>query len=156
MQAPAQFTNTLPADGVWTMDTVLFSANANAHVPAAAMFDSAQVSPDGVLLSVPPPSDPVAAASVSVGGAANCAVTTVLVPMTVATVQLVPEHAPVYPLNDERPSGVAVSVTTLLAGKVALQVPPEAPAVIVQLIPAGTLVTTPLPVPPPLTLTLCV
>lgn len=112
--------------------------------------------PDGALLIVPPPSDPDTAESVSVGGAANCAVTAAVAPVIIVTVQVLPLQAPVYPENEARPDGVAVNVTTVVAGKVVVQVPPVAPAVITQLIPDGELVTTPLPVPPPLIVIPCV
>ena len=49
-----------------------------------------------------------------------------------------------------------VSVTIELGANVVAQVPPVTPAVIVQLIPAGLLVTRPLPVPPPVTVMPCV
>ena len=53
-----------------------------------------------------------------------------------------PRHAPPQPVNVELelPSGVAVSATWLLAGKLAAQLAP-------QLIPAGLLVTVPVPGP---------
>ena len=52
----------------------------------------------------------------------------------------VPEHAPAQPANVLPLEGVSVSVTTVPLGKFALQL-------VVQLIPAGLLVTVPVPVP---------
>ena len=52
----------------------------------------------------------------------------------------VPGQAPLHPANVEAPSGVAVSDTTVPGSNEALQVTP-------QLIPAGTDVTVPPPVP---------
>ena len=51
-----------------------------------------------------------------------------------------PEHAPVHPVKVEPPLGFAVSVTDVPLAKLALHVGP-------QLMPAGALVT--VPVPPP-------
>ena len=52
----------------------------------------------------------------------------------------VPVHAPVQPAKTEFVPGLAVSVTGVPTGKLALQVDP-------QLIPAGVLVTVPVPLP---------
>ncbi|HYW50229.1 MAG TPA: hypothetical protein VE861_06470 [Gemmatimonadaceae bacterium] len=54
------------------------------------------------------------------------------------------------------PDGVAVSVTTVFGGNVVLHVPLVTPAVIAQLMPLGELVTTPVPVPLPVTAMPCV
>ena len=94
-QAPAQFTNTLPLVGDCATVTAVLSAYAKVQAPLAAALLSVHVNPAGELLSVPPPSDPVAADSVSVGGAANDAVTRAVAPGTMVTVQVTPEHAPV-------------------------------------------------------------
>ena len=57
---------------------------------------------------------------------------------------LIPEHpAPLHPTNALPLAGVAVSVTTVPLAKLAAQLGP----VPVQLIPLGTLVTVPVPVP---------
>jgi hypothetical protein len=52
----------------------------------------------------------------------------------------VPEHAPVHPVKVEPALGVAVNRTDVPVGKAALHVSP-------QLMPSGTLVTVPVPVP---------
>jgi hypothetical protein len=51
-----------------------------------------------------------------------------------------PEHAPVHPVKVEPPLGFAVSVTDVPLAKLALHVSP-------QLMPAGALVTVPVPLP---------
>lgn len=156
LQAPAQFTNTLPLLATCDTVTLVLSANAAVHVPLTAMLLSAQESPDGVLVSVPPPSDPVTAESASVGGAVNCAVTLLVLPVTIVNVQVVPAQAPVYPENDDIPDGVAVRVTTVFGGNVVLHEPAATPTVMEQLMPLGELATTPVPVPPPVTAMPCV
>lgn len=154
--APTQFMNTLPLVGFCVTVIAVLSANALVHVPVTDVVLSVQASPDGELVSVPPPCEPVAALRVSVGGAANCAVTLDIVPVAIGTVHVVPEHAPVYAENDDRPEGVDVSVTIVFGANVVVHVPPVTPAVIAQLIPAGLLVTRPLPVPPPVIVMPCV
>ena len=156
LHAPAQFMNTLPLVGDCVTVTAVLSAYAKVHVPLAAALLSVHVKPDGELLSVPPPSDPAAAESVSVGGAANDAVILAVTPGTIVTVHVTLEQPPVYPENDDNPAGVAESETTVFGGKVVVHVPPVTPALMVQLMPDGTLVTSPLPVPPPVTVTVCV
>lgn len=156
VQAPTQFRKTLPGSGACVTVTLVLSANAVLHVPVADRPLSAHESPDGALVSVPPPSVPVAAESVNVGGAVNCAVTLDVTPVVSGTVHVLPEQAPLNPLNDARPDGVALSVTTVPGGNVVAHVPPATPDVTVHEIPDGTLVTSPLPVPPPLTATPCV
>ena len=61
--------------------------------------------------------------------------------MVTTHVVVLPQRTPVQPWNVEPVAGVAVSVTTVCAGKAAEQVPP-------QLIPLGELVTVPCPDPP--------
>jgi len=65
---------------------------------------------------------------------------TLFAPLIVTTHLPVPEHAPDQPANFERDFGDAVSVTTVPGTKACLQVAPHE-------IPAGLLVTVPLPVP---------
>jgi len=66
---------------------------------------------------------------------------TVVAAETVTTHDPVPEHPPPFqPVKVEPVAGVAVSVTALPLAKLAEQVTP-------QLMPAGELVTVPLPVP---------
>lgn len=94
-QAPSQYTNTLPVLGVCMTVTLVLSAYAFTQVPLVAMYVRVHAMPSGVLVMVPPPSDPDTALVVSVGGAANCAVTAVMAPVTIVTEQVEPLHAPV-------------------------------------------------------------
>src|SRR5437870_639690 len=71
--------------------------------------------------------------------APNVAVT-VLTVFTVSVHVLAPVHAPLHPAKVNPASGVAVNVTFAPGGKLALQV-------VLQLIPAGALVTVPVPAP---------
>jgi hypothetical protein len=136
--------------------TTLFCAYAAEHVPIPTAFATVQFTPVGVVVMVPPPAEPFAAAMVSCGGAVNCAVTARIVPVAIASVQVVPTQAPEYALKVASPLGVAVSVTVALAGNDVLHVPLSVPAVMVQLMPAGLLVITPVPVPAPVIVTPCV
>ncbi len=124
-QAPSQYRKTLPLVGTCVSVTLVLSAYALLQVPLVAAWLRVHETPVGALLIVPPPSDPDAADIARVGGAANCAVTAAVAPVTMVVVQVLPLQAPVYPENDARPVGVAVSVTTVLAGKVLVQVPPS-------------------------------
>jgi len=93
--APSQYTNTLPVLGVCVSITLVFSAYAFTQEPLVAMYVRVHAMPSGALVIVPPPSDPETAVIVSVGGAANCAVTAVMAPVTIVTEQVGPLHAPV-------------------------------------------------------------
>jgi hypothetical protein len=98
-----------------------------------------QLIPVGVLVTVPVPAPALETVSVKV----SCAKVAVAVVAAVSvTVQdPVPEQPPpLQPPKVEPEAGVAVSVTTVPLGKLAEQVTP-------QVIPAGELVTVPLPVP---------
>ena len=95
VQAPSQFMKTLPLLGVCVIVTAVLSAYANVQIPLTAALLSVHVRPEGALLSTPPPCEPVAAESASVGGAANVAVMLDVAPGVVFTVQLTPEQAPV-------------------------------------------------------------
>jgi len=94
--------------------------------------------PEGVLVTVPVPC-PASVTDICVGVEVKDAVTVVLAFKT--TVQgTFPEHAPDHPLNVTFAAGVAVS-TTLVPGE------NEAVHVLPQLMPAGLLVTIPVPFP---------
>src|SRR5438094_943514 len=98
-----------------------------------------QVIPAGVLVTVPMPVPALQTVRTKVCDA-KVAVT-VVAAETVTTHVPVPEQPPpLQPLKVEPAAGVAVSVTTVPLAKLAVHVAP-------QVIPAGALVTVPLPVP---------
>lgn len=111
-----------------------------------------QVSPAGDEVTVPVPS-PAGTIVIARGPAANVAVTDlaafiVTTQVAVAVPLHAPEPAPDQPLNVSLPLGVAVSVTTVLNGWVIEHVAP-------QLMPVGDEVTTPVPVPAVVTVSVC-
>src|SRR5688572_20768794 len=97
-----------------------------------------------VIVSLPPGATLLSATAAfdsakSIPASVNVAVTS-LGP-SIATVQsAVPAHAPVQPVNADPTAGAALSVTTMSAVNVSLQVSGHA-------MPDGTLVTDPMPVP---------
>ena len=97
--------------------------------------------PDGLLETVPVP---VPARLTDKSGAlweaVNVAVTCWLALIVTVQVELEPLQAPLHPANAEFAAGVAVRVTLLPGSKVALHVWPQS-------MPAGLLVTVPVPVP---------
>jgi hypothetical protein len=113
--------------------------------------EAEQVAPQlivpGELVIAPEPVPVLLTESVNVGAGEKVAVTpTDEVPMVKLQVP-VPEQAPLQPANTEaEDDGVAVSVIAVLVLKLAEQVAP-------QLIPAGALLTDPLPVPARVTFT---
>src|SRR6266704_739182 len=97
-----------------------------------------QVMPAGLLVTLPAPAPALETVSVKVG--VKVAVT-VVAAETVTTHDPVPEQPPpLQPLKVEPAAGAAVSVTAVPLVKLAAQVAP-------QVMPAGELVTVPLPVP---------
>ena len=95
--------------------------------------------PAGVLVTVPPPLPPFVTVSAKVG-TSKVAVTAVA-PEIVTVQAPAPEHPPpLQPLKIDPESGVAVSVTAVPLVKFVVQFVPHA-------MPAGVLVTVPLPVP---------
>src|SRR2546426_805216 len=98
-----------------------------------------QVMPDGLLVTVPVPVPALERVSAKVG---RLKVAVTVVAAEIVTVQvLVPEQPPpLQPLKVEPAAGAAVSVTAVPLVKLAAQVAP-------QVIPAGALVTVPLPGP---------
>src|SRR5439155_19544212 len=110
-------------------------------VPYATLFGSVapQVMPAGALVTVPLPVPAGVTVSVKVGSV-KVAVT-VVAAETVTVQVLVPEHPPpLQPVKVEPAAGAAVRVTAVPLEKLAAQVAP-------QLMPAGLLVTVPVPVP---------
>ncbi len=96
--------------------------------------------PAGLLVTVPVPPPVLVTVKVAVAGGASKVAVTVWLPFIVTTQAPVPLQAPPQPANVEPPVGVAVSVTVVPLGNVALHVVP-------QLMPPGLLVTVPVPVP---------
>lgn len=132
VHAPDQPTNTLPEPGVAVRVTDVPESNCALHVDP-------QLIPDGLLLTepVPPPLSTTERAkwpcNVKVA-VTDCAL------LTVTVQEPVPEHAPDQPEKVLPEAGVAESVTTVPLSKFAVQVWP-------QLMPAGELVTVPVPLP---------
>src|SRR5690348_9150368 len=98
--------------------------------------------PPGLDVTLPLPVPPNDTPSVHEdgGGGSNVAVTVRDALMVAVHVPVALLHAPVHPANVLAPLGAAVSVTTVPAGNVVVQV-------VGQLMPAGLEVTTPLPAP---------
>lgn len=130
VQAPLQPVNMEPASATAVSVMMLFGVK-------GALQVAPQLMPAGVLVTVPPPVP--ALVTVIWGGGPNSAVT--LEALFIVTLQApMPVHAPLQPTKVDRPEGVAVSMTVEAAGKSALHVAP-------QLMPAGELVTEPVPEP---------
>jgi hypothetical protein len=128
---PLQPVNADPALGVAVSVTTVPLTKSAAQVAPQSM-------PVGLLVTAPLPPPPWVTVSVTVG---------VKVAATVVFADIVTVHTPVplqppplHPAKVEPAAGVAVSVTTVPLAKVPLQVGP-------QLIPAGSLMTVPLPAP---------
>jgi hypothetical protein len=128
---PDQPAKTEPADGVAVRTTELPDGKVAEHAVPHVM-------PAGALVTLPLPA-PARTTVTATGAGANAAPTVVAV--AIVSVQApVPEHPPpVQPVKTDPAAGVAVSVTLVPAANVAEQALP-------QLIPAGALVTVPLPV----------
>ena len=130
-QAPPQPAKLEPLAGVAVRLTCVPAAKLALHVVP-------QLIPAGALLTVPLPVSPTVSVKEDGGFCENVADTFCTAFMV--TVQLpVPLHAPPQPANPQPAAGVAVKLTKVPRVKPALQVAP-------QLIPAGELVTVPLPV----------
>lgn len=140
--------------GVCDSVTVVFVVNVTLHTPVVMPSLTVQLMPAGALVITPPPRDPAVGATTSVAGidgAEKPAPTDVVAPAPTVAVHDVPVHAPEKPPNALLPALCALSVTCVPAAKTEEQVPLAAPAVMLQLMPSGTLVTEPEPVPKPLT-----
>ena len=77
--------------------------------------------------------------------------TLLVVPGVIGAAQVEPVQAPVKPPKLPPSLTAGVRTTAPIEAKTALQLPLALPALSVQLIPDGTLVTVPLPVPVPMT-----
>jgi hypothetical protein len=137
--APLQPVKVECAAGVAVSVTLLPSSN-------GAVQTAPQLIPVGELVTVPLPV-PLRATETGCWIFENVAVAAF--GASIDTVQVpVPAHAPVQPMNVECRAGVGVSVTDVPSSNCALHVLP-------QLIPAGELVTVPLPAPARVTDTWC-
>jgi hypothetical protein len=132
-QSPDHPANVLPAAAVAVSVTCVPGARLTEQVAPQSI-------PAGLLVTVPVPVPAFETVSVrGDGGAVNVAVTERL--MLIVSVHVpVPEQPPVQPANVWPGAGVAVRITTEPLAKLAEQVDPQS-------IPAGVLVTTPLPLP---------
>jgi hypothetical protein len=134
---PLQPAKAEPAAGLAVRDTLLPVGKAAAQLAPQAI-------PAGALVTVPAPAPVLLTVRVT-GSGANVAVTLVAA-LNATTHAPVPEQPPpLHPEKAEPAAAAAVRVTLLPPGKVEEQVVP-------QLMPAGVLVTLPLPVPERLTL----
>jgi hypothetical protein len=135
---PVQPAKTDPADGVAVMVTDVPESNAAEHV-------APQLMPAGALVAEPDPAPARVTERLNwgVGGGPKFA-TTARFAFRVTVQEPVPAQAPLQPVNAEPAAGVAARVTTVPALNDVEQLVP-------QLIPAGVLVTVPVPVPDLLT-----
>ena len=135
--------------------TTVFAAKSAAQVPLVADPVSTQLMPMGVLVITPPPADPAPAVTVRrCGAAVKAAVTTLVMLLATATAQVPPVQAPLKPSKLAFAVPPATRVTVPPTSNEALQMPLVTPAVTVHEIPDGELVTAPVPVPTPLTVTI--
>ena len=154
-QSPPHAANTALPLGVSCSVTTVPAAKYAVHVPLDVDPLSTQFTPVGELVITPPPADPAPAATVRrCGAAVNAAVTALVTPLDTEMTQLPPVHAPVNPSKLPLLVLPPISDTDAPAANVALHTPLVTPAVIVQEIPDGELVTLPVPLPAPLTATM--
>ena len=130
-QAPLQLAKTEPAAGAAVRVTTVTGVTDREQV-------APQLMPAGLLVTVPVPV-PFFVTVKFTGVAVKVAVTEVAA-FTVTAHVPVPEHAPLQPAKVEPAAGAAVRVTAVAGVKDCEQLAP-------QLIPAGVLVTVPVPVP---------
>jgi hypothetical protein len=129
---PVQPVNVEPAAGVAVKVTGVPLANVAEHV-------APQEIPAGALVTVPIPAPLELTVNVKVCSV-NVAVTVVTAPSVTAQVPVPAQPPPLQPVNVEPAAGAAVRVTTVPVVKAVEQVAPQA-------MPAGALVTVPLPLP---------
>jgi hypothetical protein len=132
VQAPDQPANFEPVAGVAVSVTCVPLPKLSVHV-------APQLIPAGELVIVPVPVPVLAICTVSWIATANVAVTEALAVGVTEHIP-VPLQAPDQPVNMEPVLGVAVSVMGVPLAKLALHVVPQS-------IPAGSLVTVPVPAP---------
>jgi hypothetical protein len=131
---PRQSSNSEPLSAVAVKVTVVPLGKVAIQVVPQSM-------PLGTLVTVPDPDPVLLTVKLTRSGvASNCATTVWLLLITVTQVPVPLQPPPLHPTNVDPLAATAVKVTDVPLAKLALQVPP-------QLIPAGVLVTVPLPGP---------
>lgn len=133
MHAPDQLAKVLLVAGVSVSVTAVLGTKFPVQVPVEGLV---QLIPAGVLVTVPEPAPAVA--TVKGMPPAKTAVTVAGAVIVMLHAPL-PEQLPLQSANEKLVAGVSVKVTAVFGAKPALQVPG-------QLIPAGLLVTVPIPV----------
>ena len=123
--------------------TTAFGGNVVAQVPLVTPAVITQLMPDGALVTTPLPVPAPLIATPCVLKIASA-----VRPCDIASWHGSMVQSPAQPLKTAFPFGDWVSVTMLLATKYDVQVPLVVVPLITQLIPAGTLVITPLPAEP--------
>ena len=155
VQAPAQASNTAsPVLDCCSVTTVL-SGKSALHVPLEADPEITQLMPAGTLVITPDPVAPAPRATVSRWGAAvKPTLTALVMPLVTGITHVPPVHEPAKPSKVPPLLAPPINVTGVLAAKLAVQIPVVIPAVIVHEMPDGELLTAPLPVPLPATVTI--
>jgi len=137
VQAPLQPVNVEPTAGAAVRVTAVPDVNEVEHVVP-------QLMPAGALVIVPLPVPALLTVSANEDGSANVAVTFRAAFIVTVQVLAVPVQPPLQPVKVDPAAGAALSVTTVPDVNEVEQVVP-------QLMPAGALVTVPLPAPALLT-----
>ncbi len=133
LQAPLQPVKVEPAAGVAVRVTVVPLGKAAEHMVPQSI-------PAGLLVTLPLPLPALVTVRVKVVTSEKVAVTNLLASMTTVQVVAVPLQAPLQPVKVEPEAGAAVRVTVVPLRKAAEHLVPQS-------IPAGLLVTVPLPLP---------
>jgi hypothetical protein len=143
VHAPDQLANTLLGAGVSVSVTAVLGGNVTEH---PVLAPEVQITPAGLLLTVPEPAPAVVTVNTSPTVTLKVAVTVVAAVIVTVQVPVPVQPPPDHPPKADPVPAAAVSVTALFGGKLAEHVP------VVQLIPAGVLETVPVPSPDRVTL----
>ena len=141
VQPPDQLENVLPAAGV---SVSAMEAPAGNVTEQPVVTPVVQLTPAGLLVTVPVPPPAVVTVNTSPTRTLKVAVTVALALRVGLQVEVPEQPPPVQPPNEELLPAVEVSVSGVFGGKLAEQ-PAVEPAA--QLIPAGLLMTIPVPSP---------
>ena len=141
VQPPDQLENVLPAAGV---PVSVMGAPAGNVTEQPVVAPVVQLIPAGLLVTVPVPPPAVVTVNTSPVRTLKVAVTVPLALRVGLQIEVPEQQSPVQPPNEELLIAAEVSVTGVFGGKIAEQpvVEPDE-----QLIPAGLLVTVPVPSP---------